>query len=120
MLHVFFLRSFSRPTFCTHRFASSCGGSLVSSTNAFRRRKDQAIRLRGVCRKVGRRFLNPIAETYCTLYFKSTALPFGRLAQRGGASIAIFQQKNMRAFRKGRTNKLRRKCEKECSAGAEG
>ncbi len=36
------------------------------------------------------------------------------------ASGAIFQQKNMRAFRKGRTNKLRRKCEKECSAGDEG
>jgi len=31
----------------------------------------------------------------------STALPFGRLAQRGGASIAIFQQKNMRVSPKG-------------------
>ena len=30
-----------------------------------------------------------------------TALPFGRLAQRGGASIAIFQQKNMRVSPKG-------------------
>ena len=32
---------------------------------------------------------------------KPTALPFGRLAQRGGASIAIFQQKNMRVSPKG-------------------
>jgi hypothetical protein len=39
---------------------------------------------------------------YFSAWIKNpTALPFGRLAQRGGASIAIFQQKNMRVSPKG-------------------
>jgi len=36
-------------------------------------------------------------------FINPPVLLFGSLAQRGGASGAIFQQKNMRAFRKGRT-----------------
>ena len=40
-------------------------------------------------------------ESFSAWIQKPTALPFGRLAQRGGASIAIFQQKNMRVSPKG-------------------
>ncbi len=75
------------PTFYTRRFASSCGGSLTSSTNAFRRRKDQAIRLRGVCRKVGSRFLNPSSCLTLSFAFPLQAHPFS--TEPAGAGLGV-------------------------------
>jgi hypothetical protein len=92
----------------------------MSSTNPFRRRKDQAIRLRGVCRKVGDLKFNDQREykinlevlfvvqwdLKCSVTKKSRRelkIPQSWISEASRslteASGAIFQQKNMRALR---------------------
>ena len=78
----------------------------MSSTNAFRRRKDQAIRLRGVCRKVGDLKFNDRRE----YKFGSTLC---------GAQENLSRDLSV-SLQKVWARELRRRCEKECGGGTEG